>query len=188
MAAEGALAASPLQWSEISRHVWETQYRDAAAGERSIDATWSRVASAAASADGGAGAADAGRAFHEILRGFRFLPGGRILAGAGTAAVRTLANCFVMGPIGDSIEGIFTRLKESAVTMQWGGGIGFIDVEGLNNEKLGGWLMGQHRVVQTPITHPEFRGIRITPNVYTTLDEIDRFSELVLRAMQKGIA
>ena len=124
MAAEGALAASPLQWSEISRHVWETQYRDAAAGERSIDATWSRVASAAASADGGAGAADAGRAFHEILRGFRFLPGGRILAGAGTAAVRTLANCFVMGPIGDSIEGIFTRLKESAVTMQWGGGIG----------------------------------------------------------------
>ena len=47
-----------------------------------------------------------------------------IVAGAGTAAVRTLANCFVMGPIGDSIEGIFTRLKESAVTMQWGGGIG----------------------------------------------------------------
>jgi selenocysteine lyase/cysteine desulfurase len=71
---------------------------------------------------------------------------------------------------------------------KWGGGIGFIDVDGISNEKLGGWLMGQHRVVQTPITHPEFRGIRITPNVYTTLDEIDRFSELVLRAIQKGIA
>jgi selenocysteine lyase/cysteine desulfurase len=70
----------------------------------------------------------------------------------------------------------------------WGGGIGFISVDGLDPSKLGNWLMGQHRVVQTPITHAEFNGIRITPNVYTTLDEIDRFSELVLRAMRTGIA
>ena len=70
----------------------------------------------------------------------------------------------------------------------WGGGIGFLDVEGLDPNKLGNWLMGQHRVVQTPITHAEFSGIRVTPNVYTTLDEIDRFSELVLRAMRTGIA
>jgi isopenicillin-N epimerase len=61
-------------------------------------------------------------------------------------------------------------------------------VDGLSNEALGTWLMGQHRVVQTPITHPEFRGIRVTPNLYTTLDEVDRFSELVLRAMKQGIA
>ena len=44
--------------------------------------------------------------------------------GAGTTATRTLANCFVMGPIDDSVDGIFERLKESALTMQWGGGIG----------------------------------------------------------------
>jgi isopenicillin-N epimerase len=43
-------------------------------------------------------------------------------------------------------------------------------------------------VVQTPIVHAEFSGIRITPNVYTTVDEIDRFSELVTRAMRTGIA
>jgi selenocysteine lyase/cysteine desulfurase len=70
----------------------------------------------------------------------------------------------------------------------WGGGIGFISVDGLDPSKLGNWLFGTHRVVQTPITHPEFNGIRITPNVYTTLDEIDRFSELVMRAMRNGIA
>ena len=70
----------------------------------------------------------------------------------------------------------------------WGGGIGFFNVDGLDNAALGSWLVGQHRVVQTPITHPEFKGIRVTPNVYTTLDEIDRFVELVLRAIRKGIA
>jgi selenocysteine lyase/cysteine desulfurase len=71
---------------------------------------------------------------------------------------------------------------------KWGGGIGFFNVDGLDPVKLGSWLVSQHRVVQTPIVHAEFSGIRVTPNVYTTLDEIDRFSELVLLAMRKGIA
>ncbi len=69
----------------------------------------------------------------------------------------------------------------------WGGGIGNFAVDGLDPVKLGGWLHGQHRITQTPIVHPEFSGIRVTPNVYTTLDEIDRFTELVLRAMKSGI-
>lgn len=68
-----------------------------------------------------------------------------------------------------------------------GAGIGFISIDGLDPNKLGGWLMSQHRVVQTPITHAEFSGIRVTPNVYTTLDEVDRFAELVLEGMKKGI-
>ncbi len=71
---------------------------------------------------------------------------------------------------------------------KWGGGIGFFRVDGLDPAKLGSWLVSKHRVVQTPITHAEFSGIRVTPNVYTTLDEIDRFSELVLNAMRNGIA
>lgn len=70
---------------------------------------------------------------------------------------------------------------------KWGGGLGFFNVDGLDPSKLGNWLLGQHRVVQTPIVHAEFKGIRVTPNVYTTLDEIDRFSELVLTAMRKGL-
>ncbi len=69
----------------------------------------------------------------------------------------------------------------------WGGGLGFFSVDGLDPTKLGSWLVGKYRVVQTPITHPEFSGIRVTPNVYTTLDEIDRFSELVLQAMRTGL-
>ncbi len=69
---------------------------------------------------------------------------------------------------------------------RWGAGLGFFSVDGMDPGRLGSWLVGQHRVVQTPITHPDFSGIRVTPNVYTTLDEIDRFSELVLTAIRKG--
>ncbi len=55
---------------------------------------------------------------------FAFLPAGRILAGAGTDAGVTLFNCFVMGGIDDDLGSIFDNLKEAALTMQQGGGIG----------------------------------------------------------------
>jgi isopenicillin-N epimerase len=67
------------------------------------------------------------------------------------------------------------------------GAIALFQVDGLDNVKLGAWLMSQHRIVNTPIVHPEFKGIRITPNVYTTLDEIDLFADKVLEADKKGI-
>ncbi len=67
------------------------------------------------------------------------------------------------------------------------GAIALFQVEGLDNVKLGEWLMAKHRIVNTPIVHPEFRGIRITPNVYTTIDEIDVFADKVLEAIKKGI-
>jgi len=67
------------------------------------------------------------------------------------------------------------------------GAIALFQVEGLDNIKLSNWLLSQHRIVNTPIVHAEFRGIRITPNVYTTLDEIDVFSDKVLQAIRKGI-
>jgi isopenicillin-N epimerase len=67
------------------------------------------------------------------------------------------------------------------------GAIALFQVDGLDNVKLGAWLMAQHRIVNTPIVHPEFKGIRITPNVYTTLDEIDLFADKVLVADKKGI-
>jgi selenocysteine lyase/cysteine desulfurase len=68
------------------------------------------------------------------------------------------------------------------------GAIGFFAVEGLDPGKLGGWLLSRHRVVTTPIVFPEFSGIRVTPNVYTTRDEVDRFVELVASAIRTGIA
>jgi ribonucleoside-diphosphate reductase alpha chain len=109
----------------LSRFIWETRYRhhSATGAERSIEESWHRVAAAAASVE-----TDPARwtaQFLGILRDFRFLPGGRILAGAGTGRAVTLFNCFVMGTIDDSIAGIFDALKEGALTMQQGGGVGY---------------------------------------------------------------
>ncbi len=68
------------------------------------------------------------------------------------------------------------------------GAIALVDIDGLDNVKLGLWLMSAFRIVNTPIVHPEFRGIRITPNVYTTVDEIDTFADKMTRAIRNGIA
>ncbi len=107
---------------EISRHIWETRYRTA--GETDIRASWQRVAYAVAAAEHHDPAHQA-RAFLDLLDGFRFLPGGRILAGAGAGHRVTLFNCFVMGEIADDLEHIFEALKEGALTMQQGGGVGY---------------------------------------------------------------
>ncbi len=104
----------------ISRWVWETRYRHK--GERSITDSRERVAQALSSAESDPDLY--AERFLAILDDFRFLPGGRILAGAGSGRDVTLFNCFVMGLIEDSLDGIFTALRESALTMQMGGGIG----------------------------------------------------------------
>ncbi len=107
---------------DISRHIWETRYRSA--GETDIHASWKRVAQAIAAAETQGRDAWAER-FFSLLDGFRFLPGGRILAGAGTGHRVTLFNCFVMGEIADELTSIFEALKEGALTMQQGGGVGY---------------------------------------------------------------
>ncbi len=63
--------------------------------------------------------------FARALSGHKFLPAGRILAGAGTGRSVTLFNCFVMGTVTDSMDGIFSALREAALTLQQGGGIGY---------------------------------------------------------------
>ena len=111
--------------NEISRHVWQTKYRfaDHGVSERGVADTWRRIARALAAVEPKDAALWEER-FFGILQDFKFLPGGRIQAGAGTARHVTLFNCFVMGPVEDSIPGIFRALEEGAVTMQQGGGIG----------------------------------------------------------------
>ena len=108
---------------EISEKIWREKYR-AGPDEHDIEQSWHRVAHAVASVEPENSSEWATR-FLELMRGFRFLPGGRILAGAGTDREVTLLNCFVMGPIDDSMEGIFDALKEAALTMQQGGGVGY---------------------------------------------------------------
>src|SRR5256714_1732533 len=112
----------------LSHQVWDLKYRmksaDATPIDRSVEDGWARVAIAAAEAEC-AGNRDIWRSeFLRALTGYRFLPAGRILAGAGTGRAVTLFNCFVMGTIEDDLASIFDNVKEAALTMQQGGGIG----------------------------------------------------------------
>ena len=111
----------------ISRHIWETRYRYGRGGrwvDANLDDTWWRVANALARPEHAKQDVWARRFHDDLLVGFTFLPGGRILAGAGTGRRSTLFNCFVMGVVPDSMYGIFKSLRESALTLQYGGGIG----------------------------------------------------------------
>ena len=54
--------------------------------------------------------------------------------------------------------------------------------------KLGTWLLDQHHIVTTPLVNDEFQGLRITPNVYNTVAEVDLFADRVSRAIKRGMA
>ncbi len=69
-----------------------------------------------------------------------------------------------------------------------GGAIGVVGVTGLDMGKLGGWLHDHHHIVTTPMVTPEFAGLRVTPNVYTSLDEIDYFGDRMVEAIRHGVA
>jgi selenocysteine lyase/cysteine desulfurase len=68
------------------------------------------------------------------------------------------------------------------------GGIALFNVDGIDSAKLQTWLWTKHRIITTPIIHEEFHGLRVTPNVYTTLEEVDRFGDKVLEAVAKGVS
>ncbi len=111
----------------ISGQIWAQKYRferEDGTAERSIEESWSRVAHAVAEAEGEPLCAEWEAKFYDALSGFEFLPAGRILSGAGTGRKVTLFNCFVMGRIEDDMASIFENVKEAALTMQQGGGIG----------------------------------------------------------------
>src|SRR5215467_12505338 len=114
-----------MEWAPVSQRIWDMKYRfrdPAGAGDADLDATWWRVARALAAPESNP-ELWAGR-FHEALSDFKFLPAGRVIAGAGTGRTVTLFNCFVMGSIPDDMASIFENVKEAALTMQQGGGIG----------------------------------------------------------------
>ena len=110
----------------IAEQIWDMKYRFKEADGTPIDVTvedsWRRIARDLAKVEDNP--SDWEDRFYAALEDFKFLPAGRITAGAGTARSVTLFNCFVMGTIPDSMGGIFEMLKEAALTMQQGGGIG----------------------------------------------------------------
>jgi ribonucleoside-diphosphate reductase alpha chain len=111
----------------ISGRIWDQKYRfkapDGQPRDKSLSESWRRVARALAVAEAEPEIWE--ERFHQAMDDFRFLPAGRILAGAGTERSVTLFNCFVMGTIEDDMSGIFAALREAALTMQQGGGIGY---------------------------------------------------------------
>ncbi|MEP1587780.1 MAG: adenosylcobalamin-dependent ribonucleoside-diphosphate reductase [Tateyamaria sp.] len=111
----------------IAEQIWDMKYRfkeaDGTPIDASVEDSWRRIARDLASVEDDPSAWE--DQFYGALEDFKFLPAGRITAGAGTARSVTLFNCFVMGTIPDSMGGIFEMLKEAALTMQQGGGIGY---------------------------------------------------------------
>lgn len=111
----------------IAEQIWDMKYRLKQPGGQAVDqdiqGTWRRIAKALASVETDPSKHE--ETFYNALEGFKFLPAGRIIAGAGAERDVTLFNCFVMGTIPDTMEGIFNGLKEAALTMQQGGGIGY---------------------------------------------------------------
>lgn len=125
---EGEENPMPIELMPISLIIWNNKYRYQEGGkffDHSLEATWQRVAKAVAKAEKPAERAHWQQAFNTILQDFHFLPGGRILAGAGTRHIVTLLNCFVMDIASDSLSGIFDALAEGALTLQQGGGVGY---------------------------------------------------------------
>jgi ribonucleoside-diphosphate reductase alpha chain len=137
--------------NDLSQLIWDRNYRYREHGQvidQGIEDTWIRIASALSRMEH-----DRQdywqQQFYQLLRGFRFLPGGRIQAGCGTQHKVTLFNCFVMGTIEDSMDGIFNALKEGALTMQLGGGVGY-DFSTLRPQGMPARLTG--RVASGPVS------------------------------------
>ncbi|TRD15293.1 adenosylcobalamin-dependent ribonucleoside-diphosphate reductase [Palleronia caenipelagi] len=111
----------------IAEQIWDMKYRlkeaDGTPIDDTVEATWRRIARAMAAVETEPNVW--APKFYAALEDFKFLPAGRITAGAGTGRSVTLFNCFVMGTIPDTMSGIFEHLREAALTMQQGGGIGY---------------------------------------------------------------
>ncbi|RFU14385.1 adenosylcobalamin-dependent ribonucleoside-diphosphate reductase [Rhodobacteraceae bacterium W635] len=111
----------------IAEAIWDMKYRlkevDGTPIDQTVEDSWRRIARALASVEAEPDAWE--DRFYAALEDFKYLPAGRITAGAGSGRNVTLFNCFVMGTIPDSMGGIFEHLREAALTMQQGGGIGY---------------------------------------------------------------
>jgi len=115
------------QLAPISQQIWDMKYRlkglDGHPVDKTLDDSWRRVAKTLSAVEADPEIWE--ERFFKALQDFKFLPAGRILSGAGSGRRVTLFNCFVMGDIPDDMAGIFDGLKEAALTMQQGGGIGY---------------------------------------------------------------
>ena len=66
-------------------------------------------------------------------------------------------------------------------------GIANFDVEGVDLLVLNQWLFDQHRIITIVTEHPEYTGFRAAPNVFTTLEELDRYCDAVEEGIRLGV-
>lgn len=66
-------------------------------------------------------------------------------------------------------------------------GIGTVQIEGVDSAELRKFLWEKHRIFTISLGHAEFEGIRVTPSVYSTLEEVDRFCEAMESVMENGL-
>ena len=130
----------------ISREIWDMKYRlkqpDGTPMDATLDDTWARLAEALAAPEPVTHRKKRAAEFRDAMVDFKFLPAGRILAGAGTDRSVTLFNCFVMGTIGDSLNDIFERLSLQAVCVHV---MFFVKSEGwidMDHKQFQEWLSG----------------------------------------------
>ncbi|MBW4708202.1 adenosylcobalamin-dependent ribonucleoside-diphosphate reductase [Roseobacter sp. YSTF-M11] len=112
----------------IAEQIWRTKYQYKTVSgdvDHTVQDTWRRVADGLAVTEEAAQRQDVADTFYAAMEDFKLLPAGRILSGCGTPRNVTLSNTFVMRTLPDSVAGIMDTVKEAALTMQMGGGIGF---------------------------------------------------------------
>jgi isopenicillin-N epimerase len=78
---------------------------------------------------------------------------------------------------------LWTPISDDAAS----GGIALVQIQGIDSGKLFGYLWDKQRIVTSPTKHAQFEGVRVTPNVYTTLDEVDIFIDAMKQALAKGV-
>lgn len=117
-----------MKLSGVSEKVFSDRYalKDKAgkAIEKNPDEMWKRVAKAVAQVEKKPEQKKWEKAFYEAMKDFKYIPGGRILAGAGTGFNVTFYNCFVIPSPKDSRGGILESLNNMIEIMARGGGVG----------------------------------------------------------------
>lgn len=113
---------------DIAKQIWREKYQYSTKGrfiDHTMSDTWRRVSNGLATAEAPAARPAMAGEFYHAMQDFKLLPAGRILSGCGTRRHVTLSNTFVMRPLPDDVAGIMDTIKEAALTMQMGGGLGF---------------------------------------------------------------
>jgi len=117
-----------FQGDDLRAHVFYDKYAlrdpDGRVLEKTPPEMWRRIARELASVEAPETRAEWEEKFYWLLDDFRFIPGGRIMHGAGNPKRVTLSNCYVLPFREDSIEAIFDWLREAARTYSFGGGVG----------------------------------------------------------------